>query len=82
MIQEISKYAPNVSWDIVNGYVPVTPHFTSGFARNYGAAGNQDEQQGEEEFFHDGGTGVEERPTVTHRRGTAKGRRAAPHLSR
>jgi phytoene dehydrogenase-like protein len=41
MINEISKYAPNVSWDIVNGYVPVTPHFTSGFARNYGAAGNQ-----------------------------------------
>jgi beta-carotene ketolase (CrtO type) len=41
MIKEISKYAPNMSWDIVNGYVPVTPHFTSGFARNFGAAGNQ-----------------------------------------
>ncbi len=41
MIKEISKYAPNVSWDIVNGYVPVTPHFTSGIARNYGPAGNQ-----------------------------------------
>jgi hypothetical protein len=41
MIKEISKYAPNVSWDIVAGYVPVTPHFTSNFARNFGAAGNQ-----------------------------------------
>ena len=41
MINELHKYAPNVSWDIVAGYVPVTPHFTARFARNFGLAGNQ-----------------------------------------
>ena len=35
-----NKFAPNVSWDIVAGYVPVTPYYTRNFARNYGPAGN------------------------------------------
>ena len=35
-----NRYAPNVTWDIVAGYVPVTPYYTKRFARNYGPAGN------------------------------------------
>lgn len=40
VIELTSQFAPNVSWDIVSGYVPVTPRFTSNLARNYGPAGN------------------------------------------
>jgi phytoene dehydrogenase-like protein len=40
MLAEMKKYAPNVGWDIVSGYVPVTPHYTAGLARNYAPAGN------------------------------------------
>jgi len=34
------RYAPNMTWDNVIGYVPVTPFFTSRHARNWGPAGN------------------------------------------
>jgi len=34
------KYAPNVTWENVIGYVPVTPFFTSRQARNWGRSGN------------------------------------------
>ncbi|KPK21796.1 MAG: hypothetical protein AMK69_21005 [Nitrospira bacterium SG8_3] len=34
------KYAPNVNWDNVIGYVPVTPHFTLKHSSNYGPSGN------------------------------------------
>ncbi len=34
------QYAPNMTWDNVIDYVPVTPHFTSKYARNYGRSGN------------------------------------------
>ncbi len=40
MLKIISHFAPNVSWDIVAGYIPVTPHYTAGLARNYSPAGN------------------------------------------
>jgi phytoene dehydrogenase-like protein len=35
-----SRYASNMTWDNVIGYVPVTPYFTSRHARNWGPAGN------------------------------------------
>ena len=34
------EYAPNMSWDNVIGYVPVTPYFTAKHARNWGPAGS------------------------------------------
>jgi phytoene dehydrogenase-like protein len=34
------KAAPNMNWDNVVGYVPVTPHFTAKHARNYAPSGN------------------------------------------
>ena len=40
VIKFINKYAPNVTWDIVNGYLPITPNYTSRLARNFGPAGN------------------------------------------
>ncbi|MDO8784591.1 MAG: hypothetical protein Q7J12_00080, partial [Syntrophales bacterium] len=33
-------FAPNMTWDNVIGYVPVTPFFTSKHARNWGPYGN------------------------------------------
>jgi len=36
------KYCPNVSWDKVIGYVPITPYFTAKHAPNYGPQGNWD----------------------------------------
>jgi len=40
VISLTNKFAPNVTWDKVAGYTPVTPYFTSKLARNYGPAGN------------------------------------------
>ncbi|MBW1944747.1 MAG: hypothetical protein JRJ51_18215, partial [Deltaproteobacteria bacterium] len=34
------KFAPNMTWDNVIGYVPITPYFTAKHARNYAPAGN------------------------------------------
>lgn len=34
------KYAPNMTWDNVIGYNPVTPYYTAKMAKNYGPAGN------------------------------------------
>ena len=34
------KYAPNMTWDNVIGYVPITPYFMSKHARTWGPAGN------------------------------------------
>ncbi len=34
------KFAPNMTWDNVIGYLPVTPFYTSRHARNWGPAGN------------------------------------------
>ncbi|MBW1945021.1 MAG: NAD(P)/FAD-dependent oxidoreductase [Deltaproteobacteria bacterium] len=34
------RFAPNMTWDNVIGYVPVTPHFTARHAKNYAPAGN------------------------------------------
>ena len=34
------KYCPNVTWENVLGYVPVTPHFTAKHAPNFGPQGN------------------------------------------
>ena len=34
------KFAPNMTWDNVIGYVPITPEFTARHARNYAPAGN------------------------------------------
>ena len=35
-----NKYAPNVTWDIISGYTPVTPFYTAKMCRNYAPAGN------------------------------------------
>ena len=40
IVKLVNKFAPNVTWDTVAGYVPVTPYFTKRFARNYAPAGN------------------------------------------
>ncbi|RLA94983.1 MAG: hypothetical protein DRG25_01330 [Deltaproteobacteria bacterium] len=34
------KYAPNMTWDNVIGYVPITPYFTARHAKNFAPAGN------------------------------------------
>lgn len=34
------RFAPNVTWDNVIGYVPITPYFTAKHARNFGPSGN------------------------------------------
>ncbi|MDY6864308.1 MAG: hypothetical protein SV062_15140 [Thermodesulfobacteriota bacterium] len=34
------KYAPNMTWDNVIGYIPVTPYFTSQHGRHWGPQGN------------------------------------------
>jgi len=34
------KYAPNMTWDNVIGYLPVTPYYSTKHARNWGKAGN------------------------------------------
>ena len=40
VIELTNRFAPNVTWDIVNGVVPVTPYYTKRFARNFAPAGN------------------------------------------
>ncbi|MDY6971246.1 MAG: hypothetical protein SV775_02845, partial [Thermodesulfobacteriota bacterium] len=40
VIRIINRYAPNITWDSVAGYVPVTPYYTERFARNYAPGGN------------------------------------------
>ena len=35
-----SQFAPNVSWDIVAGYTPVTPYFLKNFGSNFGPSGH------------------------------------------
>lgn len=40
VIQFWQKYAPNMTWDNVIGFSPVTPYYTANFARNYAPAGN------------------------------------------
>ncbi|MDY6970818.1 MAG: NAD(P)-binding protein [Thermodesulfobacteriota bacterium] len=35
-----NKYAPNVTWDIVNGYLPVMPHYTANLARDFAPTGS------------------------------------------
>ena len=40
VISLTNKFAPNVTWDIVAGYLPVTPYYTKRLARNFGPAGN------------------------------------------
>ena len=34
------KYCPNITWDNVIGYVPITPHYTAKHAPNFGPQGN------------------------------------------
>jgi phytoene dehydrogenase-like protein len=36
VISQWNKYAPNINWDNVIGYVPVTPYFTAQFSKTYG----------------------------------------------
>jgi len=40
VIKMWQRYAPNMTWDNVIGYVPVTPFWTSRQAKNWGPAGN------------------------------------------
>ena len=40
LVKFANKFAPNITWDKVAGYTPVTPYFTSNFARNYSPAGS------------------------------------------
>ncbi len=39
-INKWQQYAPNMTWDNVVGYVPITPYFISKHCRNWGPAGN------------------------------------------
>jgi phytoene dehydrogenase-like protein len=40
IITHWGKYCPNVNWDNVIGYVPVTPHYTAKHSPNYAPEGN------------------------------------------
>ncbi|MDO8637021.1 MAG: hypothetical protein Q7R34_12465, partial [Dehalococcoidia bacterium] len=40
MLQYFQHFAPNMTWDNVIGYLPVTPFYTSRHARNWGRSGN------------------------------------------
>ena len=40
VIELFKKYAPNMSWNNVIGYLPVTPRYTANMAKNYAPAGN------------------------------------------
>jgi len=39
-IEIINQYAPNITWDSVSGYLPVTPYYTANLARNFAPGGN------------------------------------------
>ena len=40
VVKKIGEFAPDMSWDKVIGYIPVTPLFTARMARNFRPAGN------------------------------------------
>ena len=40
VIEVWNRYAPNMTWDNVTGYNPVTPYYTANMARNFAPAGN------------------------------------------
>ncbi len=40
VVKELHKYAPNVSWDIIGGYIPITPYYTAHQCRNFAPSGN------------------------------------------
>ena len=40
VIDVMQEYAPNMTWDNVIGYSPVTPFYTANQCKNYGPAGN------------------------------------------
>ncbi|MFZ3115853.1 MAG: NAD(P)-binding protein [Syntrophales bacterium] len=40
VVKKMHEYAPNVSWDIIGGYIPVTPYYTAHLARNFAPTGN------------------------------------------
>ncbi|MFZ3252711.1 MAG: hypothetical protein WA133_00330 [Syntrophales bacterium] len=40
VVKKMHEYAPNVSWDIIGGYLPVTPYYTAHLARNFAPTGN------------------------------------------
>ena len=40
VVEHLHKYAPNVSWDSISGYHPVTPYDTARMCKNYAPAGN------------------------------------------
>jgi len=40
VVEHLRQYAPNVSWDIISGYIPVTPYYTAHMCKNYAPAGN------------------------------------------
>ena len=40
VVKRINQYAPNITWDSLAGYLPVTPYYTARYARNYAPAGN------------------------------------------
>ncbi|MDY6863047.1 MAG: hypothetical protein SV062_08665, partial [Thermodesulfobacteriota bacterium] len=40
IIETWERYAPNMTWDNVIGYNPVTPYYTANMCKNYAPAGN------------------------------------------
>ncbi|MDP3947496.1 MAG: hypothetical protein Q8Q41_02285, partial [bacterium] len=40
LIRVWQRYAPNMTWDNVIGYIPITPFFTARQGKNWGPAGN------------------------------------------
>ena len=40
VVEVLHKYAPNVSWDIISGYMPITPYYTAHQCKNYAPSGN------------------------------------------
>ena len=40
VVKKMHEYAPNVSWDIIGGYIPITPYYTAHQARNFAPTGN------------------------------------------
>ena len=40
VVKKIGEYAPNIDWDKVGGYMPVTPYHTARQCKNYAPAGN------------------------------------------
>jgi phytoene dehydrogenase-like protein len=36
ILQHWHKFAPNITWDNVIGYFPITPYYTANLARNFG----------------------------------------------